>query len=95
MNELNMLEPDVKRFCKILQTIMPDGYRITYSIGKKYFKIIHSDEGPGKSVWGFIDIDGNILMPAGWSRPAKHPRGNIKDPEILSKVVWTGPRRLK
>jgi len=56
-----------------------------YSKGRKYAKIIHDN-----SVWAFVamqDVNtknksfkkGDLLFPAGWSAPAKHPRGNIFD----------------
>ena len=55
------------------------------SKGKKYIKLID-----GNSVWGFVSMwegvnkgslvcKGDLLMPAGWSSPAKHSRGNIFD----------------
>ena len=48
----------------------------SYKIGKKFIKIISHSENHN-SVWGFIDIEGNILKAASWSRPAPHPRGNV------------------
>ena len=58
---------------------------LTVSTGKKYIKLID-----GNSVWGFVSMwegvnkgslvcKGDLLMPAGWSSPAKHSRGNIFD----------------
>jgi hypothetical protein len=58
---------------------------LTVSKGKKYIKLID-----GNSVWGFVSMwegvnkgslvcKGDLLMPAGWSSPAKHSRGNIFD----------------
>jgi hypothetical protein len=52
------------------------GDNYSYKIGKKFIKIIsHSNNSQG--VWGFIDIEGNILKAASWSKPAPHPRGNV------------------
>mgnify|MGYP003647708480 CR=1 FL=1 len=56
---------------------------LTYKKGKKFIKIIS-----GTSVWGFVSMFdgyhdqvpvkvGDLLKPAGWSRPARHSRGNI------------------
>jgi hypothetical protein len=47
--------------------------------GKKYFKIIKSYRmGSSKSVHSFVNKDnGDILKPASYNKPAKHPRGNI------------------
>ena len=44
--------------------------------GRKYIKVTKSDGG----VYAFIDgNNGDILKPASWKAPAKHPRGNIFD----------------
>ena len=51
--------------------------------GRKYIKLID-----GTCVWGFVSMvdgfnkgvaikKGDLLMPANWSTPAKHSRGNI------------------
>jgi len=73
---------------------------LTFKKGLKYIKIIQKDEANRDkpvtygSAWAFIDSEGNILKPDGWSRPAKHARGNIftTDPATIS---WTGPHYLK
>jgi len=70
--------------------------KISYTVGKKYTKIIS-----GGSVWGFIVNDddskfrkGDILKPASWSAPAKNrARGNIIDGEY--EIQWTGPNYLR
>jgi hypothetical protein len=65
----------------------------------KYYKLISN-----KSVWGFISkVDGifkgspikvgDLLMPASWSTPAKHSRGNILDNTACYGVY--GPTYLK
>ena len=69
--------------------------KLTYTVGKKYIKIIN--EGGG--VWGFVVntdddakfIRGDILKAAGYASPARNfPRGNIVAGGY--KVCWTGPR---
>jgi hypothetical protein len=73
-------------FAKNLTNLVPDLIQIEG--GRKYVKIAHiSDGGNGqKSVHSFIASEnipnkgireGDILMPASWNAPAKHPRGNI------------------
>lgn len=51
--------------------------KFTYTEGKKYFKIIENGYGGGQSVHCFVDFNGNIFKPSGWSAPAKGIRGNI------------------
>ena len=67
------------------------------SFGRKYAKIISRDaNGSGGGVWGFIDIEsGDILKAAGWSKPAKHARGNIETASYGRNYVWTGPNYLR
>tara|TARA_R110000803_G_scaffold181446_1_gene243841 strand:+ start:63 stop:335 length:273 start_codon:yes stop_codon:yes gene_type:complete len=49
--------------------------------GRKYTKIIGSDG----AVHCFIDDDSNIYKPAGWAKPAKGIRANLKTLD-LTKV---------
>lgn len=53
--------------------------------GRKYIKLVGDN-----SVWGFVSMvdgfnkgvpvkKGDLMMPANWSSPAKHSRGNIFD----------------
>jgi len=45
--------------------------------GIKYVRIVQQT-GSQISVYAFIDkSNGDVLMPASWSAPAKHARGNI------------------
>jgi len=66
------------------------------SFGKKYIKLIN-----GGGVWGFVvntEDDkkfkfGDILMAAGWSKPARNKaRGNVFGEY---SVRWTGPNYLR
>ena len=68
---------------------------MTYSVGRKYIKILSKG-----SVWGFIQIAddakfraGDILKAASWAIPARNkPRGNVIDGGY--KIQWTGPNYL-
>lgn len=48
----------------------PKAHEVRY--GKKYAKIVHDG-----AAYAFLDSAGNIYMPASWSQPARHIRGNV------------------
>lgn len=61
------------------------------SRGTRYVKIVEKSG----SVFAFIDLKtGDILRPATFNRPAKHPRGNIFDPNPLTGTGPYGPKEL-
>jgi len=71
--------------------------KIDFTEGRKYIRIIQN-----RSVWGFIvatDEDkifkkGDILMAAGYNKPARNKaRGNIFDLDN-TRVEWTGANYL-
>ena len=70
----------------------PLDYDLVIGGVRKYTKII-MDKGNQRSVWAFIDrTNGDVLKPANWKAPAKHPRGNLYDEEDGMKFIqWTGP----
>lgn len=59
----------------------PDAY--SAEIGRKYIKIVVNRYGNSehRSVYCFLDMDGNIFKAASWKIPAKHKRGSIFDPD--------------
>lgn len=60
---------------------------IRWSEGRRYIKVIITDmNGERGSAYCFVDLDGNIYMPAGFNKPANGIRGTIKtiDPSKLS-----------
>jgi len=72
--------------------------KITFTVGKKYIRIVNGSGG----VWGFIvnTADdkkfnlGDILMAAGWKTPARNSsRGNVVDGDY--SISWTGPGYLR
>lgn len=72
---------------------------LSFTKGKKYWRIVAKDEGvsPSGSAWAFINTEnGDLLKPAGWSRPAKHARGNIYDAQGGMKTVGPyGPAYMR
>jgi len=64
--------------------------------GRRYFKIVESENGEHRSVWAFVDKNGDVLKPASWRAPAKHARGNIfDDNEGMGSIGPYGPAYLK
>jgi len=70
---------------------------VDFTFGSKYIKVLQN-----RSAWGFIvatDNDtkfkkGDILMAAGWAKPARNKaRGNIFDLDN-TRVQWTGANYL-
>ena len=73
--------------------------QIKINKGSKFYKII-----VGTSVWGFIARipfvhkgvqlkKGDLMMAAGWSQVAKHPRGNVIEGTAMYGPY--GPKYLK
>lgn len=50
----------------------------TAEVGTKYIRIVEEYRG-SRSVYCFLDMDGNIYKSATWKAPAKHVRGSIFD----------------
>lgn len=50
----------------------------TLERGPKYIRVVTSQPGH-RSVYCFLDYNGNILKAESWKKPAKHVRGNIFD----------------
>ena len=75
LNE-HILKSDTKTF----PALTVDGaYRtVTAKPGRKYIKLIVESSG-SRSVFCFLDFDGNIYKAASWSAPAKHIRGSLFD----------------
>lgn len=64
---------------KLKQEKFFDHTQISSEIGKKYIKIIKTEYGNQRSVYFFLDMEGNIFKAASWKAPAKHKRGSIFD----------------
>lgn len=65
--------------------------------GRKYIKIVMTKAGEPRSVHCFIDMtNGNVLKAEGYSKPAKHARGNIyNDDAGLNAVSAYGANYLR
>jgi len=69
--------------------------------GKRYYRIVahatfDGEEGSGTSAWAFVDKEtGDIFRPAGWKRPAKHPRGSVLDKSSWKRVGPYGPAYMR
>jgi|TARA_R110000851_G_scaffold230898_10_gene383777 hypothetical protein len=62
---------------------------IGIKIGKKYAKVIKSENGKSGSVHSFINLEnGDILKAASWAAPAKGVRGNIFDVNEGACTAW-------
>lgn len=51
----------------------------TLEPGKKYIRVVQGKQNDplSRSVYCFLDGEGNIYKADGWKKPAKHIRGNI------------------
>jgi hypothetical protein len=103
MSEMNY-ENTLDSFMKECQVLVDDhmkqyswGQKLTITKGRRYDKIVSEDVGHNFQtgsciVWAFVDkTNGDILMPEGWKKPAKHARGNIYDEDRMLFVNHSGP----
>jgi hypothetical protein len=52
--------------------------RLSISMGRRYARIVRTEEGHNRSVYCFVDTKtGAILKAASWKAPAKGARGSI------------------
>jgi len=71
-----------KHFKNDLPNLPPSIYTAEY--GSSYCKIVENRHGGGRTVYCFIDLsNGDILKAATWKAPAKIPRGNIFNHDML------------
>lgn len=68
---------------------------LSVNSGKKYDKIVSQQNG-NKSVYCFIEkSNGDILKAATWNAPAKTPRGNIWNANMLDGCTQYGAEYLR
>ena len=61
--------------------------RFGYDLNSKYIRVWYTS-GNQKSVYAFVDYEGNIYKPAGWKSPAKGIRGHIDNPIMNSRDLY-------
>lgn len=61
--------------------------RFSYDENSKYVRVWYTS-GSQKSVYAFVDYDGNIYKPSGWKSPAKGIRGHIDNPIMNSRDLY-------
>ena len=91
-----MMEEEFNEFCVFVMGLLSAvGYILEVNEnGHKYYKLIMV-RNDSKSVWAFVNKEtGDIFKPATWKAPARHPRGNIQNPESYRDFKWTGPPYL-
>ena len=73
------IQNSVEKLCDVLSQQWAEQYpnsctstALTCDVGRKYFKLIQD-----RSVFCFIDKDGNVYKPASWKAPAKGVRFHI------------------
>ena len=62
--------------------------KVSVNMGRKFAKIVKTNEGGGTSVHSFVELStGNVYKAASWNSRAKHVRANINDYESLKRGV--------
>lgn len=61
--------------------------------GKKYIRVYHeSVKGHSRSVYCFVDANGNVYKSAGWKSPAKGVRYNVSTEEGLRRFLYNADK---
>ena len=108
MSAFSKIEDQLPKFIEALNKMSADHHKAKYptlyengqypnyefTVGKKYIRVFSTSD---RSAYCFLDQEGNIYMPDGWKRPAKHIRGSIFDPNFsIGKALGPyGVARLK
>jgi MoaA/NifB/PqqE/SkfB family radical SAM enzyme len=88
----------LENFVDVVQKMINEHYRdqfsnlspptISVDIGKRYTKIISTRKCGQRSVYCFIDKNGDILKSATWKAPAKGVRGNIYESFVDAITIY-------
>lgn len=76
-------EARLEAFLKALQDWQDKNHKHVraprYSVerGQRYIRVVEDRNGGGRSVYCFLDYQGNVYKSESWKRPAKHIRGSI------------------
>jgi hypothetical protein len=94
-NFRDLLQAAVDRYFRITFPSLT-APNISFGGGKKYLKVVKTDDSGSSSVWGFIALsdnpakgvtEGDLLMASSWKAPALNgARGTILDENVISKV---------
>jgi len=87
----------------LLKDYRKDGFTrdmsITFEHGRKFTRIVRSNEGTNRTCYGFINIEnGDVYRAAGWNapEPKRHVRGNINDESTWETwFTWSGIKYLR
>jgi len=83
------IEAFIARASTHVSKLRGEGVVLEPNFGRRYCRLFD-----GSGCYGFIDMtNGNVLMPWSWRKPAKHPRGNIRD--SFGGLQWLGPHGVK
>ncbi len=89
------LETKLNQWCEQLAQYQQEKYyacvfnqsKFRYSKGKKYYKIIEQNYlGIDRSVFAFVDYEGNIYKPSNWSKPYPQVRARIDDSKLPLEI---------
>jgi hypothetical protein len=91
----------VEKFVASVQAMLDEHYTKTYSnvqspiitatYGKRYVRIVSTGRtGTCRSVYCFIDQNGDVLKAASWKAPAKGVRGSVLAENPLAGVTIYG-----
>lgn len=86
-------EQEIEEFCERVKLLKdnanPTNHHVVgFDKGSKYYRI-WSEQGSSKSVYCFVEKEtGDIYKAASWKIPAKHARGNIKDPTMSGLTAY-------
>jgi hypothetical protein len=69
----------MRSYLDALNGSAPEGYSFDVTQGRRYTKVVMTARGGQRSVHSFVDGEGNVYKPAGWSRPAEHVRFRLLD----------------
>jgi hypothetical protein len=80
----------LRAFIGHVEQVTGDHYRATapslplpsfsLEVGQKNIRVVRTDYGDNRSVHCFVDMaTGDVLKADSWKRPAKGPRGNIRN----------------
>lgn len=83
--ELNELKSKLDNYCKLLTEHHRAKYPCsdeyyTYTMGKKYIRVINTTKAGYRYSFCFVDFEGNLYKCAGWNKPAQGIRGHIDNP---------------